>query len=127
MKPIKVLIESKIKTMRFNITPKIEKIQFYIDRFISSFTVWIEAFHEDKSLDTLQLNIRIWLSGKFDYYDTSVCRFLVRLFPKIAHVDSSLDTMRARVIRPAKLYEVNDLKLGDLNMTLGEFLFTEIE
>lgn len=127
MKPIKVLLESRLNTVRFNIAPKIEKIQFYIDRFIRSVTLKIEAFHSEKSLDTLRMKIKMWISGNFDYHDISVARFIVRLFPKITHLESSLDSMIARVIRPTKLYDVNDLKLGDLNMTLGEFLFTEIE
>lgn len=127
MKTIKVLLESTVQTVRFNIAPKIEKIQFNIDKFISSFTMWIEAHHIDRSLDTMLLKIRMRLSGDVGYFDTSILRILLRLFPKMIHVDSSIDTMIARVIRPTKLYDVNDLKLGDLNMSLGEFLFTEIE
>lgn len=90
---------------------------------------WIPLpmYHRDFSLDMMAANMKFWLSDVIGYYDASFVAAVLRLFGYAKHADYSVDNMRLAVIRPTKLYELNNKKLSEFNVSLGSITFIEIE
>lgn len=102
----------------------------HTDITISAMSVfsWISLrmHHVDFSQDLLTVNMKFWLTEMFADYDTSFVAAILRLFGLSKHTDYSEDDMSIVVIRPSKLYEINNKKISELNVSLGTLTFTEI-
>lgn len=128
-------IYTTIRHIDYTVTNLVASVVFlatvaHTDITISAMSVffWISLRmrHVDISQDLLAVNMRFWLTEMFADYDASFVTAILRLFGLSKHIDYSEDDMNIVVIRPSKLYEINNKKISELNVSLGTLTFTEI-